>query len=116
MESSPITSWQIEKGKIESSDTFPFLGSKVTVDNNCGYEIKRCWLFGRKPVTKLGRVLKSRDIVLPTKVYSQSYGFSRSHVQIWELDHKEDWTLKNWYFQIVMLEKTLESSLDSKEI
>ena len=116
MESGPITSWQIEKGKIERSDTFPFLGSKVSVDNNYSHEIKRHWLFGRKPVTNLGRVLKSRDNILPTKIYSQSYGFSRSHVQIWELDHKEDWALKNWYFQIVMLQKTLESSLDSKEI
>ena len=49
-------------------------------------------------------------------LYSQSYGFSSSHVQMWELDHKEDWAPKNWCFWIVVLEKTLESPLDSKEI
>ena len=48
--------------------------------------------------------------------YSQTYGFSSSHVQMWELDHKEGWALKNWCFQTVVLEKTLESSLDSKEM
>ena len=48
--------------------------------------------------------------------YSKSYGFSNSHVQLWELDHKEGWVTKNWCFQIVMLEKTLETPLDSKEI
>ena len=51
-----------------------------------------------------------------TLMYSQSYGFSRSHVQMWKLDHKEGWVLKNWCFQIVVLEKTLASPLDSKEI
>ena len=62
-------------------------------------------------------VLKSRDITLPTKVYSQSYGFSSSHVGMWELDHKEGWALpENWCLGIVVLEKTLESPLDSKEI
>ena len=48
--------------------------------------------------------------------YSQSYGFSSNHVRVWELDHKEGWTPKNWYFRTVVLEKTLESPLDSKEI
>ena len=68
-------------------------------------------------MTNLDSVLKSRDITLPTEVtYSQVYGFSSSHVWIWELDHKEGWAPKNWYFWIVVLEKTLESPLDSKEI
>ena len=48
--------------------------------------------------------------------YNESYGFSSSHVQMWELDHKEGWAVKNWCFQIVVLEKTLESPLDGKEI
>ena len=63
---------------------------------------------------------KSRDITLPTKwwfpQYSQSYGFSSSDVQTWELEHKEGWELKSWCFWTVVLEKTLESNLDSKEI
>ena len=54
-------------------------------------------------------------ITLLTKIHSQSYGFSSSHVQMWELDHKEGWVLKNWCFQIVVLKKTLEGPLDSKE-
>ena len=67
-------------------------------------------------MTNLNSMLKSRDITLLTKVCnSQSYGFSSSHVQMWELDHKEGWVLKNWCFQIVLLEKTLQSPLDSKE-
>ena len=66
-------------------------------------------------MTNLDSILKSRDITLPTKS-SQSYGFSSSHVQLWELDYKESWALKNWCFWTVVLEKTLESPLDSKEI
>ena len=62
-------------------------------------------------------ILKARDITLPTKVlYSQSYDFSSSHVRMWELNHKEGWGLKNWCFQIVVVDKNLESPLDSKEI
>ena len=70
-------------------------------------------LLGRKAMTNLDSILKSRDILLLTKV---RYGFSSSHIQMWALDHKEGWTLKNWCFQIVVLEKTLESPLDCKEI
>ena len=62
------------------------------------------------------RKLKSRDITLPTKVRSQGYGFSNSHAWMWELDYKESWALNNWYFRPVVLEKTLESPLDCKEI
>ena len=66
-------------------------------------------------MTNLDSVLESRDV--PYKVpYSQSYGFSSSHVPMWELDHKEGWVLKNWCFCTVVLEKTLESPLDYKEI
>ena len=66
----------------------------------------------------LDNVLKSRDITLPTKVClsSQSYGFSSSHVWMWELDHKEGWMLKNWCFWTVVLEQTPENPLDCKEI
>ena len=68
-------------------------------------------------MTNLDSILKSRDVTLLTKVcLTQSYGFSGSHVWLWELDHKESWVLKNWCFWTVVLEKTLESPLDCKEI
>ena len=70
----------------------------------------------RKAMANLDKILKSRDITLPKSLCIQSYGFCSSHVWMWELDHKEGWTLKNWCFWTVMLEKTLESPLNSKEI
>ena len=77
----------------------------------------RCLLFGRKVITNLDSILKSTDITLPTKVHpSQGYGFSSSHVWMWELDCVESWAPKNWCFWTVVLEKTLESPLDCKEI
>ena len=71
-------------------------------------------LLGRKAMTNLDSVLKSRDITASKGLYSQSYGFPSSCVQMWELDHKEGWAPKNWCFWIVVLEKTLESSLESR--
>ena len=67
-------------------------------------------------MTNLDNILKSRDITLPTKVCFQGHGFSSSHVWMRELDQKESWAPKNWCFWAVVLEKTLESPLDSKEI
>ena len=90
-----------------------FLGSKITADGDCSHEIKRCLLLGRKVMTNLDSIFKSRDITFPS---SQGYGFSSSHVWIWKLDHKESWVPKNWCFWTVMLKKTLESPLDCKEI
>ena len=117
MASDPITSWRTYAEKVETVTDFIFLGSKITTDSDCSHEIKRRLLFGRKAMTNLDIVLKSRDITLPTKVYnSQSYGFSSSHVRMCNLDHKESWALKNWCFQTVVLEKALENLLDSKEI
>ena len=68
MASGPITSWQIDGEKMETVTDFIFLGSKITVYGNCSHEIKRCLLLGRKAVTNLDSVLKSRDLTLPTKV------------------------------------------------
>ena len=69
---------------------FIVLGSKITADGDCSREIKRCLLLGRKAMTNLDSILKSRDITLPTKVLSsQRYGFSSGHVWMWELHHKE---------------------------
>ena len=78
MASGPITSWQIDGDKMETVVNFIFLGSKITVNGDCSHEIKRCLLLGRKAMTNLDSILKSKDITLPTKV--QSYGFSNSHV------------------------------------
>ena len=101
--------------KVETAMHFIFLASKITVDGDCSHEIKICLLLGRKVMTNLDSVLKSKDITLSTKPYSQSYDSSSSHVWMWELDHNEGWGLKNWCFRIV-LEKTLENPLDCKEI
>ena len=83
MASSPITSWQIDGETVETVADFIFLGSKITADGNCSHEIKRQLLLGRKVMTNLDSILKSRDITLPTKVpSSQGYGFSSGHVWI----------------------------------
>ena len=82
---------------------FLFLGSKITA----AMKLKDA---------NLDRVLKSKDITLPKKVQLVKTGFSSSHVQMWELDHKEGWASKNWCFWTVVLEKTLESPSDCKEI
>ena len=69
MASSPITSWQIEGEKVEAVTDFIFLGSKIIADSDCSHEIKRYLLLGRKAMTNLDRILKNKDITLPTKVH-----------------------------------------------
>ena len=69
MESSTIISWRIDGEKVKTATDFIFLGSKITTDGDCSHEIERCFLFGRKPMTNLGSILKSRDIILATKVH-----------------------------------------------
>ena len=69
MASGPITSWQIEQEKVETVTDFIFLGSKITADRDCSREIKRHLLLGRKAMTNLSSIFKSRDITLPTKVH-----------------------------------------------
>ena len=68
MASGPITSWEIDGETVETVSDFNFWGSKITADGDCGHEIKRCLLLGRKVMTNLDSILKSRDITLPTKV------------------------------------------------
>ena len=70
MASSPITSWQIEEEKVETVTDFTFLSSKITqrISCDCSHEIKRCLLLGRKAITNLDNVLKSKDVTLPTKI------------------------------------------------
>ena len=113
----PITSWQIDGEKVERVTDFIFFGSRITVDGDCSHEIKRHLLHGRKAMTNLDSVLKSRDITLLTKIHLvKSYGFSSSHVWMWELDYKEIWAPNNWWFWTVVLEKTLERLLDCEKI
>ena len=116
MASGPISSRQIDRETVETVADFIFLGSKITVDGDCSHEIKRRLLLGRKVMTNLDSIFKSRDITLPTKVHLVKDGFSSSRVWKWELDYKESWALKNWCFWTVLLEKTLESPLNCKEI
>ena len=116
MASGPITLWQIDGETMETVTDFIFGGSKITADGDCSHEIKRRLLLGRKVITNLDNILKQRRYFANKGLYSQSYGFSSSHVWMWELDHKESWAPKNRCFWTVVLEKTLESPLDSKEI
>ena len=112
--SGPITSWQIDGETVKTGARFIFLGSKITAEGDCSHEIKRCLFLGRKIMTNLDSILKSRDIILPTKVrLVKAMGFP---MVMWKLDCEESWVLKNWCFWTVVLEKTLESPLDCKEI
>ena len=83
---------------------------------DCIHEMKRCLLLGRKAMTKLDSIKKQSHYFANKSLSSQSYGFSSSHVWMWELDYKESWAQRNWCFWTVVLEKTLESPLDRKEI
>ena len=84
MTSGPITSWQIDRETV----TDYLGGSKITADGDCSCSIKRYLVLGRKAMTNLDSILKSRDITLPTNPSSQSYGFSSSHVCMWQLNRK----------------------------
>ena len=96
---------------------FIFPASEITVDGDCSHEIKRYLLLGRKAMTNLGRILKSKETSLSTKVHiAKAMFFPVVMLLMWELNHKEGCTWKNWCFQTVVLEKTLESPLDRKEI
>ena len=117
MASSPISSWQIDGGTMETVTDSIFLGFKITADVSCSHKIERCLPLGRKAVTNLYIILKSRCSTLPTKVHlDKAMVFSSGHAWMWELDYKESWVQKNWCFWTVVLEKTLEVPLDCKEI
>ena len=112
----PITSWQIDGKTMETVTDFIFLGSQITENNDSSHAIKRRLLLGRKAITNLDSVKKQRHHFADKSLSSQRYDFSSNHVWMWEVDHKEGWTPKNLCFQIVVLEKTLESPLDCKDI
>jgi len=121
MASGPITSWQIDRETMETVTVFIFLGSnldsKITAVGDCSHEIKRRLLLGRKAMTNLDSTLKSRDITLPTKVHLVK-------AMVFPVDKYgcESWTIKKAdhqridAFELWLLEKTLESPLDCKEI
>ena len=109
MASSPITLWQIDGKPMKIVREFIILGSGITADDDCNHEIKRCLLLGRKALTNLDSILKSRDIALSTKFHLvKAVIFFSSQVWMWELDHKESWMLEYWCFWTVVL-KTPES-------
>ena len=114
MASSSITSWQIDGEKMETVTDYIFLGSKITGDSDCSHEIKRRMLLGKKADKPREHIKKQTHHFTEKSPYSQSHGFSSSHVRMWELDHKEDWASKNW-FRTVVLEKTVESTLECKK-
>ena len=116
MASGPITSWQIDGETMETVTDFIFLGSIITADGDCSHEIKRHLLLRRKAMTNLDSILKSRDITLPTKVHlvkAMVFPVVMYGCASWT---KESWAPKSWCFWTVVLEKTLESPLDCKEI
>ena len=112
----PITSWEIDGETMETVADLIFLGSKITPDGDWSHEFKRLFLLGRKVMINLDSILKSSGIAFSTKVHLVKAVFPSSQVWMWELDYKESWVPKNWCFWTVVLEKTLESPLDCKEI
>ena len=93
-----ITTWQIDGETVETVADFIFGGSKITADGDCSHEIEIHLLLGRKVTTNLDSILKNSHYFANRGPSSQSYGFSSSHVWMWELDYKESWALRNWCF------------------
>ena len=115
MASGPITSWKIDEETMETVTDFIFLGSKITADGDCSHEIERHLLLGRKAMTNLDSILKSRDIMLPTKVYLVKaivFPVVMYRCESWTLEKAEHWRIDA--FWTVVLEKTLESPLENK--
>ena len=122
MASGPITSWQIDGKTMETVTDFIFLGSKITAESDCGYEIKRHLLFGRKVMTNLDSILKSRNITLPTEVQSKllCHLFKAMVCPVF-MYGCESWTIKKAEHQRIgafelWCWRRLESPLDHKEI
>ena len=117
MISGPITPWQIDGEIMETVTDFIFLGSRINADGDCSHEIKRCFFLGRKAMTNLNSVLKSRDITLPTKVLLVKvmvFPVVMHRCESWTIKKAEHWRI-GWFWTVV-LEKTLENPLNCKEI
>ena len=101
---------------METVRDFILGGSKITANGECSHEIKTLAPWKKSYDQSRQHIKKQRYHFADKGLSSQSYGFSGSHVWMWELDYKESWVLKNWWFWTVVLEKALESPLDCKEI
>ena len=101
---------------MQAVKDFTFLGSKITADSDCSHETRRHTSWKEAYDKPRQCIKKQRHQFCNKGLYSQSYGVSSSHVRMWELGQKEGWTPKNWCFQTVVLEKTLENPLDCKWI
>ena len=117
MVSGPIIPWQIDGEIMETVTDFIFLGSRINADGDCSHEIKRCFFLGRKAMTNLDSILKSRDITLPTKfllVKAMVFPVVMHRCESWTIKKAEHWRI-GWFWTVV-LNKILENPLDSKEI
>ena len=109
MASSPITSWQIDGETVETVSDFIFGGSKITADGYCSHEIKRCLLLGRKVMTDLDSIFKSRDITLPTKVHlvkAMVFPVVMNGCEIWTVkkaEHQRIYAFESWCWRRVMI-------------
>jgi len=115
MASGPIISWQIEGGNVEVVTYFLFLDYKITADGDCFHEIRKQLPLGRKSMSNLDSMLKSKHYCTDKGQYSQGYGLPSGHIWLWNLDNEEGRAWKNWCLQTAVLEKTPESLLDIKE-
>ena len=112
----PTTSWQIDGETVETAAGFILGGSKISEDSDCSHEIKTLTPWKKTYDRPRQHFKKQRHYFANSVPSSQGYGFSSGHVWMWELDYKESWMPKNWCFWTVVLEKTIESPLDCKEI
>ena len=109
MASGPITSWQLDGEIMETVTDFILLGSKIPADGDCSHEIKRRLILGRSYDQTRQHIKKQRHYFANKGPSGQGYGFSSSHVWMWELDYEESWVPKNWCFWTVVLEDSWES-------
>ena len=101
MASSPITSWQVEGKKVEAVTYFLFLVSRITADGDSSHEIRWCLFSWKESYDKPRKCIKIQRHYFANKgPYSKAMFFFNNHVWMWELDHKHDWTLKNWCFEL----------------
>ena len=107
---------QMDREKVEAVTDFIFLGYKITAYGDCSHEIKTLSPWKQSYDKPRQYIKKQRHHFAEKGPYSQSYGFFSNHIQMWELDHKEGGELKDWWFWPVVLEKTLQIPMDSKEI
>ena len=116
MGSSPITSWHINGETMETVTAFILGAPKSLRMVTAAMKLKDTCFLEERLWQARQHIKRQRHYFADKGLYSQSYDFSNSHVRMWELDHKEGWVLKNWCFWTVVLEKTLESPLDCREI